>query len=164
MPDQEDDELESQQGEPKQPASEDFKAMRKRAKGYDDAVAENARLKRELAMTKAGLDLTERQAKAFWAAHEDGDLSKDAIRATAVELRFLEADEEESEQEVADRAAAQRVNAAVASATTRGKGALLTVEDVAEWTHEKKRRFMDKNPDAWEQLKRGESVSVVGGF
>ncbi|MFY9588670.1 MAG: hypothetical protein WAT66_14595 [Actinomycetota bacterium] len=161
---QEDDELEDTGAEPKQPTSEDFKALRKRAKAYDDAAAENARLKRELAMTKAGLDLTERQAKAFWAAHEDGDLSKEAIRATAVELRFLEAEEEESEQDIDARAAAERINRAVATATTRGKGALLTVEDVAEWTHEKKRRFMDKNPDAWEQLKRGESVSVVGGF
>jgi hypothetical protein len=162
--DQEDDELEGQQGEGQQPTSADFKAMRKRAKGYDEAVAENARLKRELAVTKAGLNLTDRQFKALFAVHEADDLSKEAIRATAIDLGFAEAEEEESPEDATARASAQRISAAVSGATTPGKGGLLTVEDVAEWTHEKKRRFMDKNPEAWEQLKRGESVAVVGGF
>lgn len=69
-----------------QPAKKDWrKEYETRAKVAEE---EAAQLRRELAFTKAGLDgLSDKQVKALVAAH-DGDMTADALKATADELGF----------------------------------------------------------------------------
>lgn len=62
------------------------------------AEQEITQLRTEVAFSKAGLhDLSDRQRVALLAAHADGELSRDALRETAAELRFIEPDEADGE-------------------------------------------------------------------
>lgn len=79
--------------------ADQFKAMRARAnkaarleKQAAELAAENAKLTKQLAFTSAGLNLTDKQQAALLAAH-DGEMTADALKATAVELKFIEPDE-----------------------------------------------------------------------
>lgn len=76
------------------PTAEDFAALRHSARlapklqtKLTAAEEELVELRREVAFTRAGLDLSPKQQAALLAAH-DGELSADALRATAVELGF----------------------------------------------------------------------------
>lgn len=86
-------------------------ALRKKAAKADKLEPENTSLRMENAVLKAGLGgLNERQQKALIASHE-GDLTPDALKATAAELGFtVETPEPETPQVPDDEQAAhQRV-------------------------------------------------------
>lgn len=99
--------------------SEDFKALRKKAATADRLEPENTSLRTENALLKAGLgDLNERQQKALIASH-DGDLTPEALKATATELGFTVEDkpaEETKQVSDAEQAAHQRAAEATSGA------------------------------------------------
>lgn len=59
----------------------------------------NSTLERQVAFGSAGLNLTEKQQAALLAAHGTNDLTADALRATAVELGFAQAETDEGQQQ-----------------------------------------------------------------
>lgn len=98
-----------------------FKEMRRAAnkakKLEKDLTARDQRiadLERRVAFSDAGLTLSDKQKAALLAAH-DGEMSRDALRATAAELGFIQADEPDGE--AAQREAALRGQASIASAS-----------------------------------------------
>lgn len=82
------------------------KQARKASKLEKELAAERAAREKdakELAVRRAGLDLTERQIRALYAAH-DGELTPESLRETAIELNFASAaPETRPEEEAADR-------------------------------------------------------------
>jgi len=79
------DHAEAEESEGQAPARNWRKELEDRAKTAEDKAAD---LERRLAFTEAGLtDLSPKQVKALLSAHE-GDISADAIKATADELGF----------------------------------------------------------------------------
>lgn len=82
-----------------------IKELRAKAKRVETAESEAAKLRQELALTKAGLDgLNEKQVKALMSAHE-GDFTADAIKATADELGFVTKPAAPAETEVSQEQA-----------------------------------------------------------
>lgn len=83
-----DDEFEETQDSRAQIPVEDLRNLRKKAKSADDAERRAAKAERELAFAKAGLDLGDPKVGYFVKGY-DGELTPEAIRATAVELGFV---------------------------------------------------------------------------
>lgn len=168
MDTEQDEDQEAQQEEPDQDGRvalkvEDLRKLRKLAKKSGDHAAEVGRLQREVAVLKAGLSLKPSQLKALWSVHE-GELTPEALKATASDLGFVEAEEEETAEDTQAREAAQQVQRATAGATPPGKSALLSPKDVEGWSQEKQMRFLRKHRDEWEALKRQETVTNPGGI
>jgi hypothetical protein len=98
-----------------------FKKMRARAnaaarleKENADLRAGNATLTRQIAFASAGLALTDKQQAALLAAHGDAEMTADALKATAIELKFIEPDE--PDEQTAAREAALAGQARIAAA------------------------------------------------
>ena len=73
-----------------QPENRNLKRLREKADKYDEAVARVAELERGMAVRDAGLTtLNERQLAAVQKMHE-GDLTAEALRATAEGLGFVQ--------------------------------------------------------------------------
>lgn len=66
----------------------DLRALRKKARQYDEVVVKTAKLEREMAFAKAKLDLDDPRIGYFVKGY-DGELTSDAIRAKAEEDGFL---------------------------------------------------------------------------
>jgi hypothetical protein len=136
-------------------------------KELEQLKAENAGLKRGPAARKAfedyGVDLSGlSKAERKVIESYDGELTEDEIGKLVEEYDLpVVASSEENDGE--EQPAAQRVaQAARSSESGRGKTVpTVSPADVAGWPMEKKLGFADKNPDAWEALKRGESVTGV---
>lgn len=91
--------------------SQVIRDLRKKAERADQAEAEATALRTENALFKAGLgDLTDIQRKAILATHE-GELSGEALKATAESLGFTKQPEAPQEPQVPadEQAAHQRV-------------------------------------------------------
>jgi hypothetical protein len=72
------------------PENPDIKQLRAKAKRHDALSEEVADLKRQLALTRAGLDgLDERKLKALTSVHE-GEFDADSLKATAESLGFIQ--------------------------------------------------------------------------
>jgi hypothetical protein len=131
---------------------DDFKVLRKNAHRVGQTDKALAAAQQEIAVLKTGLKLSPKQVKGLFAAHE-GDITPDALKATAIELGFAEPPEdEESEGDREARTAAQDVQRATAGASPPGGGALLTAQQVNGWTQEKMLRFRSQHPQAWDAL------------
>lgn len=65
----------------------DIRALEAKGKKHDEVLTENERLKRELAFTQAGIDLSTEQGK-FFARGYEGELDPTAIAAAASTLGF----------------------------------------------------------------------------
>src|SRR5689334_3561983 len=65
-----------------------IRALERDAKSARKTSDENAQLKRELAFSRAGVELTEKQQKALL-ANIEGDLTPEAIKAEAADLGFI---------------------------------------------------------------------------
>jgi len=86
MADPTDDQEPQEPDDPKE--SSVIKELRAKAKRADDAETRAAQAERKLALHEAGLSgLNERQVTALLATHE-GDLSAEALKATATDLGF----------------------------------------------------------------------------
>lgn len=72
----------------------DLRALRKKARGYDEATAKTAALEREMAFAKAKLDLDDPRIRYFVKGY-DGELTSEAIRAMAEKDGFLAASRQE---------------------------------------------------------------------
>jgi hypothetical protein len=130
----------------------DFKAMRDKSHRADKAEKDLAAAQQRIAVLETGLKLSPKQVKGLFAAHE-GEITPDALKATAIELGFAEPPEdEESEGDREARTAAQDVQRATAGASPPGGGALLTAQQVNGWTQEKMLRFRSQHPQAWDAL------------
>lgn len=160
LEDEDDDDQEQQQRR----ENADIKQLRKQARRATQLEAEIAEMRRERALEKAGLqtpdgkDLSERQLKALLATHE-GDMTAEALRATAVELGFA-APAAEQQQQADDFAAQQRVTTAAAGGTSAPTG-VITPADAEQWSTERLLRFRQQFPQQFEALKRGEEVVGV---
>lgn len=71
---------------------EKLKEANARAKAAEDLAKENESLKQQIAVSQAGLTLTEMQRKALLSVHS-GDLSSDGLKQTAQSLGFIAAPE-----------------------------------------------------------------------
>lgn len=92
-----------------------LKSLRDKAAKVDRLEPENTSLRTENALLKAGLgDLNDLQQKALIASHE-GDLTPEALKATAATLGFTAETKEEAPQVSAEEQAA---HARVATVTT----------------------------------------------
>lgn len=77
----------SQEGHPE---NHNIMQLRAKAKRHDEVAEENAKLKRQLALTEAGLkDLGDEKLKALTAVHE-GEFDAEALKATAERLGFVQ--------------------------------------------------------------------------
>lgn len=106
-----------------------IRSMEKKSKQFDKANEELTQMRRELALTRAGLgDLTERQQKALL-ANIDGDLTADSARQVAEELGFVQPLVAASDD---DAAALGRMSQASAGASDSGQDdAVARLERVA---------------------------------
>jgi membrane-bound ClpP family serine protease len=97
---------------------EQIRTLERDAKNARKATDELAQVRRELALTRAGVgDLTARQQKALLATI-DGDLTAESVRAAAEELGFVKAPEPEPEPEITpERQAMERMSQASAGAS-----------------------------------------------
>lgn len=138
---------------------EDLRKLRKLAKKSGDHAAEVDGLKREVAILKTGLNLKPAQIKALWSVHE-GEMTPDALKATASDLGFVELEEEESETDAEARSAAQQVQRATAGATPPGKSALLTADNVKGWSQQDQRTFRNRHPELWEMWLRDADAKI----
>lgn len=91
MSDQDDDVLEEEEDD--QPTDvrlsvKDLRALRKKARQYDDLAVKSATLEREMAFAKAKLDLDDPRIGYFVKAYS-GELTSEAIRAVAEKDGFL---------------------------------------------------------------------------
>lgn len=94
--------------------------LRQRAKRADEAEARATELERRLAVSEAGLTgLSDKRRVALFAAH-DGDLEPDALKATAIELGYIQPEVEPAQTPPDERAANERINAAGAGAPPAG--------------------------------------------
>ena len=87
----EDDE-DTQEQEKASSLREKLKEANARAKAAETLAAENESLKQQIAVSQAGLTLTEVQRKALLAVHS-GDLNADGLKQTAQSLGFIAAPE-----------------------------------------------------------------------
>ena len=106
--------------------AEDFKNLRAKAKKADKYEAEANQLRRELAFTKAGIDLSD-QRMSYFVKGYDGELSADQIREAAISAGFLAAPEP-----VVDEAAiAAQAGQAAVQAVASGADAEFNIDSVA---------------------------------
>lgn len=89
-----------------------IRSLERDAKQARKAAEENARLQRDLAFIKAGID-TDDPKLAYFVRGYDGEISPDAIRAAAEQAGFLT-----PSQDTQDAAAQERLSAASAGATS----------------------------------------------
>ena len=132
--------------------------MAKELKRLKQVESDHAKLRQDTAIGQIGKELNERQVKALLATHE-GDMTTEALRATAAELGFIEADDAEPVPPE-DLDAEEQVNKAVAGSSSPNTAGLITPADASSWGVDKQIRFKKQHPDAFEALKRGESVKV----
>lgn len=73
----------------------DLRALRKKARQYDEVAAKTAKLERDMAFAKAKLDLDDPRMGYFIKAY-DGELTSEAIRAKAEEVGFIQVQQQEA--------------------------------------------------------------------
>lgn len=73
----------------------DLRALRKKARQYDELAVKQGQLEREMAFAKAKLDLDDPRIGYFVKAY-DGELTSEAIRAKAEEVGFIRAQQQEA--------------------------------------------------------------------
>jgi hypothetical protein len=135
-----------------------LRRLEKKAKRADEAEG----LRKENALLKSGLgELTEKQQRALFAAH-DGDFTADALKATAVELRLMEAEPDTSEEEGEELDKMDRASKAAASG--QAPTGRITPDDAAKWDDKKTRRFIQKYPEEYELLLSGQPVFGITDF
>lgn len=126
------------------------------------AEQELAQLRERVAFTEAGLTLSDKQRAALLAAH-DGELGRDALRATAAELGFIQADEADGEAAArqAALAAQERISNATNGATPPAAPVKLD-EQIAQAMQAGDARLVArlKAQAALQALRRGQPVSV----
>lgn len=127
------------------------KAIAQRNKAQEDAKAART----ELVLSKSGLDqLDPVRQEALLKVHS-GDMTQEALQATAVSLGFMQAPPPPPPDPAAVSAATQDAIAAdIAGAGGDGFTSEVTLADVASWGLDRKRAFMTEHPDKWEALKR----------
>lgn len=151
-----DDVLEDQQDEQQQ-ESHNIRQLREKARNADRVAAENEQLKRELALTKSGVDLTSPIGQLFAKAY-DGPATADAVKASAVEYGVLAPPPPVvNDEEAADLR--QIAEVAVSNSATAGAPSnSISPNDAAGWGMDEAMRFARSHPTEWEALKRGEDV------
>lgn len=122
MPDEHYDDDEAEQ------ESSVMRDLRKKAKRADALEDENGTLRQKVAILEAGItDLTPAKQKALLAAHE-GDLSPEALRATATDLGFI-AEEKPEPQVSAEEQAAHQAMAEATAAAEPSEAQVKTLQD-----------------------------------
>lgn len=96
----EDDSGNDPNGQGQGPSNSDLRALRKKAKDYDDLAKKVAQYERENAFRDAGINPSDTKAKYFVKAYE-GELTPEAIKAEAQAAGILQSEEERQQQEQA---------------------------------------------------------------
>lgn len=150
---------ENEQQAPAQPTS---RQLREAAKNAEKTRAENVDLKQKLAVYEAGLgNLTPKQVKSVL-ANVEGEVTAEVLRATAVELAFIEEEDTAETQQIEAEVREQgRISAAASGAGRAPANAQLTPTEVAAWPIDKQMRLLDEHPDIYDRLLAGETVSGV---
>lgn len=144
-----------------------IKGLRKKAregaqaiKERDELRSENQSLKARTYLNDAGLSgLKPSQQKAVLALVE-GDPSVEALKEAAVELGFVEPDTSGAASEDAQR----QMAGAAANAGTSGGGNvtdMVTPQDFGTWDMTRRVDFMDRHPEKFAALERGETIRVA---
>jgi hypothetical protein len=109
------DDFEDETGE-EQPRDEDSGLVKRLRAQIEEKDSKTKALETKVALLEAGLDLSEKQRTALFATHE-GDLSPEALKATAAELGFI-AEQAPAEEQTTpeERAAHQRMQEATGGA------------------------------------------------
>jgi hypothetical protein len=103
--------------------------LRKKASKADKVEREAQELRTENALLKANLGtLSERQRKAILATH-DGDLTPEALKATALDLGFIEAEAPAPAQVPEDEQAEHQRAAEATSAAPASEATVTTLDD-----------------------------------
>lgn len=142
-----------------------LRAANKTAKEGVDAKAELASIKRARVLEdEAFAGLTERQRKALIREHEESgeEFTAENVLKTAMELypdQVVDTEQNEIDDEL-DRS--EKVTQASQTGKTARSTGVLKPEDTAGWSMERMLRLKDSNPEAFEALKRGESVVAAG--
>lgn len=133
--------------------------LKKAGKQNRDLTSKVQSYERTDAIREAGLNLTARQLKVLAREHE-GDITPEALKATAEELGWTVPDPEAEETD-AELDAIEQTTQAASGAKPKAAGSTISVEEAASWPVDKQQRFMKQHPDAWEALKRGEEVRGI---
>lgn len=111
--DEYEDDFETEPQPKRNPLRERMKELEAENKALKEQAAEASALKREKAFAKAGVDI-EDPASRYFVKGYDGELSPDAIRQAAIEIRLLSPDP--SPETAAEQQAWNRTNQAAAGA------------------------------------------------
>ena len=143
------------------------------AKENESLKAENEALKRgpkvRSAFEKAGVDFgslskLERKALEAYDGETDEDAIADFLEENEIDLgKGDDSDEDGGEPDEKDEEpkAAKVARAARSAGAGKNPSSKITADTVSQWSMEQKLQFADDNPDAWEALKRGETVTGV---
>lgn len=106
------------------PENHDIKRLRSKAKERDALADENAKLKRDLALTKAGLDTLDEERVSALLNGQEGEVDVEALKAKAAKWGWLQgstSDEGEQQAQVdGDLAAIDRMSDAMGGTPTGG--------------------------------------------
>lgn len=134
------------------------KRGKKAAKDRDEARAENDRLRRELAVYQAGLGgLDAKKVKAILSAI-DGDVTAEAVKSQAVDFGWAAPDANPDDALAGEIDAQAQISAASQAGGKSAPTSVLSPQDVNDWPIDKRLRFLDKHPEEYERLLRGESI------
>lgn len=131
-----------------------LKAKSKEAKEAAELRSKLAEREERDAFREAGLDLTERQAKALKATLEGEQITAESVRQAAVELKFIEAEPDPLDEEMHEQ---DRIAEAGRSATSKG-GQVITPATFEQWPPDKRLQFRKDHPKAFADLARGDEV------
>ena len=113
--------------------------LRRKAEERDRYATENETLNRRLALAEAGLALSDKQKDALLKVH-DGEWTKDALLATATDLGFAQAKQEEQP----DTSTHQRISEDMAGSPPPADRQAVAREIVASSHPRKEQEFWDR--------------------
>jgi len=148
-------------------------SLRQKAASYDTVLKENSELrnkvtelieipKKEQAFRKAGVDfeaLRPAEKDLLRKAKPDGEITEEWVAKVISEYELPVTVNEESSEE--EPASAGVVEAAKSAPTGVRSGSTITPTVAAKWTPDRMMAFAEKYPEAWESLKKGETVTGI---
>lgn len=148
-------------------------SLRKKAAAYDDVLKERDKLRseveelvdrprREAAFREAGVDydsLRPAEKRLLSELRPDGDISEEWVAGVISDygLPTLQSVEPRGE----GPSAAKMTEAATNAPQGKSTGHTITPAVAAEWSVDKMVKFAENYPEAWDQLKRGETVTGI---
>ncbi len=161
-----DDDIEDEEDQDDPNDSSVIKTLRREAKDGRKAAKERDQLKSEIVSLRneklfrssKASHLSEKQQRAVL-SNIEGEATVELIDAEALDLGFIQAEDENHDD---DDAQEQMANAAANGNTGRSSSDTLTAADFGSWDMPRKKDFIDRYPEKFAALKRGENVKLSG--